>query len=298
VAYSAVVSSTNAMFAEVNLGYAGLPPEATEEIDAATPLAAVPRPNMVVGIAEECLRRRIRAIAERAQLFTIAAEIATIADTITTLRNLEPDLLLLDTDLPDGNSLELLSSLPTGDTPQVILVATTDHHAVRAFELCALDYLVKPIGENRLRASLTRARQRARSNEGRIPRRGIGLREACDHALTNLDRVVVKTKGKLQFIDYDEIYWIEAAANYVRIHTETESYLVRTTIGAVERGIDSQRFLRIHRSIIVNFRHVRELEPCNSNEYIVTLTNGKSLSLSRSHRSQVDQLLRRLPLFA
>jgi len=298
VAHSAVVSSKSSMFAEGNLGYAWLPPEASEEVRTVTPLATVPRPNMVVSIEEECLRRKIRAIAERARLFTVAAEVATIVDTITALRNVEPDLLLLDTDLPDGSSLELLSSLPTADAPQVILVATTDHHAVRAFELCALDYLVKPIDENRLRASLTRARQQARSNEGWTHERGMRHREAWDHSLTNLDRVVIKTRGKLQFIDYDEIYWIEAAANYVRIHTETESYLVRTTIGAVERRIDPQRFLRIHRSIIVNFRRVRELVPCNSNEYIVTLTNGKSLSLSRSHRSQIDQLLRRLPLFA
>jgi len=263
-----------------------------------TPLETVQRPNMVVSIEEECLRAKIRTIAERARLFTVAAEAATIAETIIALRNVEPDLLLLDTDLPDGSSLELLSSLPTGDAPQVILVATTDHHAVRAFELCALDYLVKPIDENRLRASLIRARQQARSNERWTHGRGMRLREACDHSLTNLDRVVIKAGGKLQFIDYDEIYWIEAASNYVQIHTETESHLVRTTIGAVERRIDPQRFLRIHRSVIVNFRHVRELEPCNSNEYIVRLTNGKSLSLSRSHRSHIDQILRRLPLFA
>jgi len=297
VAHSAVVSCKSAMFAERNLGYAWLPPEASEEVRTITPLATVPRPYMVVSVEEECLRRKIRAIAERTLLFTVATEVATIADTITALRNAKPDLLLLDTELPGGSSLELLSSLPTGVAPQVILVASTDQHAVRAFELCALDYLVKPIDENRLHASLTRARQQALSKEGWTHGRGMGHREACDHSLTNLDRVVVKTRGKLHFIDYDEIFWIEAAANYVRIHTETESYLVRTTIGAVERRIDPQRFLRIHRSIIVNFRRVRELVPCNSNEYIVTLTNGKSLSLSRSHRSQIDQRLRGLPLF-
>jgi two-component system LytT family response regulator len=297
VAPSVVVNGKSAMFAESNLGCAWPSPAASDEVRTVTPLAAVPRPTMVVSIEEECLRRRVRAIVERAWLFTVAAETATIADTIASLRDVEPDLLLLDTDLPDGSSLELLSSLPAGDAPQVILVAATDHHAVRAFELCALDYLVKPIEESRLRASLTRARQQARSVEGWTRGGGMRLREARDHSLASLDRVVIRTKGKLQFIDYDEIYWIEAAANYVRLHTETESYLVRTTIGAVERRIGSQRFLRIHRSLIVNFQHVRELEPCNSNEYIVTLTNGKSLSLSRSHRSQIDQLLRRLALF-
>jgi len=298
VAHSAVVSSKGGMFAEGDLGYGWLPPDTAEEIDAVASLATVPRPNMVVSIEEECVRREIRASAERARLFTVVAEVATIADTIATLRTFEPDLLLLDTDLPDGSSLELLSSLPTGEGPQVILLANTGHHAVRAFELRALDYLVKPIDENRLHASLTRARQQARFTKGWMYGRGVQLNEPRDDSLTNLDRVVIKTRGKLQFIDYDEIYWIEAAANYVRIHTERESYLVRTTIAAVERRIAPQRFLRIHRSIIVNFRHVRELEPCNSNEYIVTLTNGKSLSLSRSHRSQIDQCLRRLPLFA
>ncbi len=295
--HSAIVRSKGGMFAEGNLGY-WLPLDATEEIDAVASLATVPRPSMVVSIEEECVGRELRASAERARLFTVVAGVATIADTITALRDFEPDLLLLDTDLPDGSSLELLSSLSTGEAPQVILVANTGDYAVRAFELRALDYLVKPIDENRLHVSLTRARQQARFTEGWMYGRRVRLHQPCDDSLTNLDRVVIKTRGKLQFIDYDEIYWIEAAANYVRIHTERESYLVRTTIAEVERRIASQRFLRIHRSIIVNFRHVRELEPCNSNEYIVTLTNGKSLSLSRSHRIQIDQCLRRLPLFA
>ncbi len=286
------------MFAEGDLGPGWSPPDAAEEIHAFAPLATVPRPYMVVSMREERVRREIRAGAERARLFTVVAEVATIADTITALRNFEPILLLLDTDLPDGSGLELLSSLPTWEAPHVILAANTGHHAVRAFELGALDYLVKPIDENRLHASLARARQQVRSSEGWIYGRGVRPCEPCDASLTNLDRVVIKTRGKLQFIDYDEIYWIEAATNYVRIHTERESYLVRTTIGDVERRIDPHRFLRIHRSFIVNFRHVCELEPCNSNEYIVTLTNGKSLSLSRSHRSQIDQCLRRLPLFA
>lgn len=298
MAHSAVVTSKNGTLADGNLGYPWAPPDAADEMEAVSPLAMVPRPNMVVSIQEECVRHKIRTRAEGARLFTVAAEVATIADTITALRNFEPDLLLLDTDLPDGSSLGLLASLPSRETPQVILVASTDCHAVRAFELQAVDYLVKPISDNRLLASLTRARQHTHSSEGLMNRPGLGLRSANDECLTDLDRVVIKTRGKLQFIDYDEIYWIEAAANYSRIHTEAGSYLVRATIGAIERRIEPRRFLRIHRSIIVNFRHVRELEPCNSNEYIVTLKNGKSLSLSRSHRSQLDQRLRRLPLFA
>jgi two-component system LytT family response regulator len=298
VAHSAVVTSKGGMFAEGNAGYAWVPPDVAGEIDQVAPPPTVPRPNMVVSIQEESVRQTIRTRAEGARLFTVVAEVETVADTITALHTFEPDLLLLDTDLPEGSSLGLLSSLPTREAPQVILVANTDRYAVRAFELRALDYLVKPIDENRLHTSLIRARQYARSSEGLMVRRGLPLRKGCDQFITDLDRAVIKTRGKLQFIDYDEIYWIEAAANYIRVHTETESYLVRTTIGAVERRIDSRRFLRIHRSIIVNFRHVRELEPCNSNEYIVTLTNGKSLSLSRSHRSEIDQRLRRMPLFA
>lgn len=298
MAHSAVVSSKSAMFDEGNMGYRWSPPGAAEEIDEVKPLVKVSRPSMVVSIQEECVRRMIRARVEHARQFTIAAEVATIADTVAALRNFEPDLLFLDTDLPDGSGLDLLSSLPTEDVPQVILVANTGHHAVRAFELRALDYLLKPIDEDRLHSSLTRARQQAGCTESWMHAPGLQFSEFCDQYIAGLDRVVIKTKGKLQFIDYDEIYWVEAAANNVRIHTETESYLVRTTIGAVERRIDPQRFLRIHRSIIVNFRYVRALEPCNRNEYIVTLTNGKSLSLSRSHRSQIDQRVRRLPLFA
>ena len=295
---AAVVNNKSAMVAEGKLEYAWPPPGAAEEIDEVTPFVTVPRPSMVVSIREECVRRMIRARAESARLFTIVAEVATVADTITALRNFEPDLLLLDTDLPDGNSLELLSALPTGEDPQVILVANTGHYAVRAFELRALDYLVKPIDENRLHTSLTRARQQAHTTEARMHGPGLGFSEPCDQYVSELDRVVIKTRGKMQFIEYDEIYWVEAAAHRVRIHTEKESYLVRATIGAIERRIDPQRFLRIHRSIIVNFRHVRELEPCNGNEYIVTLTNGKSLSLSQSHRRQIDHRLRRLLLFA
>src|SRR5260370_27810353 len=171
VAHSVVVSSKGGMFAEGDLGYGWLPPDTAEEIDGVASLATVPRPNMVVSIEEECVRREIRASAERARLFTVVAEVATIADTIATLRTFEPDLLFLDTDLPDGSSLERLSSLPTGEAPQVILLANTGLHAVRAFEIRALDYLVKPIDKNRLHASLTRPRQQPRFTKAWIDAR-------------------------------------------------------------------------------------------------------------------------------
>jgi two-component system, LytTR family, response regulator len=165
----------------------------------------------------------------------------------------------------------------------VIFTTAYDQYAIRAFEAHAIDYLLKPFDQVRLHSATERARSQVcqsdrteltRSFLAWLAHRGSGTRD---------ERLVVKTGGRILFIEADEIDWIEASANYVRLHSGTQAYLVREGIGRISERLDAERFVRVHRSLIVNVRRVKELQPCNSGEYIVVLKDGKELSCSRGY---------------
>ena len=199
----------------------------------------------------------------------------------------DPDLLVLDLRSARFENLGIEQNDPDKKRPSVLIVAADYCDVVEAFQLRAADFVLEPFDDNRIHLALTRVRSDLL--QAQYIRFG--------HQVTDLlrqgqepqrsDRLVFRDGGRFVFLDWKEIDWIEAAANYVRINAGSGSYLMRENIGRLSRRIDPQSFIRIHRSVVVNVRRIKEVQPVNSGEYIVTLKNGKKLSGSRGFRNEL-----------
>jgi two-component system LytT family response regulator len=204
----------------------------------------------------------------------------------------EPDVVFLDVEIPGKNGLELLNSLSRDSQPFVVVVTAFDKYAVRAFEVEALDYLLKPFNKLRFAQAINRLRQKAAAfnlaeQRGllKIGLHGIG-RENPDY-----ERIVVKSGSRIIVVRSSSIEWIEAQGDYVMLHIQKSGHLVRETMNAIEKRLDPRQFARIHRSAIVNLDFIRELCPMWGGDYRVFLENGTQLTLSRNYRSGVRDTL-------
>ena len=208
--------------------------------------------------------------------------------TIEAVLTHRPDLLLLDIQMPNAHGFEVLDRIPANALPIVIFTTAHDKYAIRAFEAHALDYLLKPFNEERLHRAIERVKvELLKSHEQSVRARILDLLNTTKPNPKPLRRLVIRTSGRVVFLDLNEIDWIEAAANYVKLHSGKDSYLLREGIGHLAAKLDPDRFVRIHRSFIVNVNQIRELQPCESGEYIAVLKNGKELSCSRGCRPQL-----------
>jgi len=188
---------------------------------------------------------------------------------------LAPDLVLLDVQLPGADGLALLDELPSGRRPAVIFVTAYERYAVRAFDHQAVDYLLKPIDPERFRTAIARAR------------RHLERRDATASPAAPLSRLLVRERGRAFFVRVEEVDWLEAQGNYVRVHVGRASHRLRTSIGALEPQLDARAFRRINRSQIVALDRVRELQPWFHGDGLVILTSGARLRLSRRYRDRV-----------
>lgn len=250
----------------------------------------------VIADDEHLARKKLNILLASEPKVEVVAECSDGRQTLKAIRCLRPDTLLLDIQMPDLNGFQVLSEISPDEMPQVIFTSAYDQFAVRAFEACALDYLLKPFDQDRLHAAIERA--------------SAEIQKRRDQDLTNhlcelpsyvnrekrptpeLDkRLVIRTNGHIVFLNQDEIHWVEAAANYVRLNTCTHSYLFRETISRIAQRLNPSHFVRIHRSVIVNITRIRELIPVNSGEYVVVLHGGKELSCSRGHRPDLQDFV-------
>jgi two-component system LytT family response regulator len=188
---------------------------------------------------------------------------------------LAPDLVLLDVQLPGADGLALLDELPSSRRPAVIFVTAYERYAVRAFDHQAVDYLLKPIDPERFRSAIARAR------------RHLERRDAAESPAAPLSRLLVRERGRAFFVRVEEVDWLEAQGNYVRVHVGRASHRLRTSIGALEPQLDARQFRRINRSQIVALDRVRELQPWFHGDGLVILTSGVRLRLSRRYRDRV-----------
>jgi len=214
----------------------------------------------------------------------VVGEAAEIVAAEELVRSARPDAILLDVNLPGGSGFELLDRIPPDDRPAVIFITAYDEHAVRAFSVRAVDYVLKPFDGERLGAALERACEAVRSR--RQPTEDGA--DAGDGAAP-LSRFVVRGVGRMRFVEADSVDWIEAAGNYVRLHHAGESHLLRETMSALEARLDPRQFIRIHRSTIVNLSRVRELHHILHGDYSVLLHDGTRLTLSRSYRDRFER---------
>ncbi len=248
----------------------------------------------VVADDEPLARERLGTLLRSEPDVEVVAECADGARTIAAIQQLGPDLVFLDVQMPGSDGFDVIQAVRPDRMPIVVFVTAYDKYALRAFDVHALDYLLKPFDRDRFQKALQRAREQMEGQQtGDLGRRLLALVHDLKPDQQRLDRLVVKAGGRVFFLRTDEIDWIEAAGNYVRLHLGNDSHLFRETMNALEAKLDAQRFFRIHRSRIVNIERIQELQPWFNGEYAVILRDGTRLTLSRGYREKLQERLGR-----
>lgn len=248
--------------------------------------------RVVIVDDEPLARERIRTLLAGQTAFEILGECANGAAAVDAIRQHAPDLLFLDVQMPGMDGFEVLRSLDPKIVPEVIFVTAYDKHALAAFEVHALDYLLKPFKPARFLEAVERARERIQNRtSGDLNERLRSLIEACRPASAHSNRLAVKTADRIIFLKTGQIDWIEAAGNYAVLHVGKDTHIMRETLGALESRLDPAQFLRVSRSALVNVEQIKELQPLFKGEYQVVLHNGQQLAMTRGIR-EVQALLR------
>jgi two-component system, LytTR family, response regulator len=241
---------------------------------------------------EPLARRRIQSLLKADAEISVVGAFGNGREAAQAIKELRPDLVFLDVQMPEMDGFAILSEVADTHMPTVLFVTAFDQYAIRAFEAHAVDYLLKPMKRARFYEALQHAKEQVRLRQDNHYEQRIT--ELMKQVTPASSRLVLRSGGKLIFVDPEEIEWIEAAANYVRLHTRVEVHTVREKISAIERELDSETFLRVHRSIIVNLDKVKEVIPCGSGEYVVLMKNGRELSFGRSYRDRLEHFLTKI----
>lgn len=241
---------------------------------------------------EQLARERLRGFLSAETDLEIVGECADGQAAVEAIERDEPDLLFLDVQMPELDGFGVLEAARPARPPVVIFTTAFSQHALRAFEVHALDYLLKPFDRDRVRVALDRARHHLRQSQaGALNEKLAALLAEMRPPTQAVDRLVVKTGGRVMLVRTADIDWVEAADNYVSLHAGAETHLLRETMAALETRLDPKLFLRISRSTIVNVERIKELQPMFHGDYTVILRNGTRLSLSRSYRDKLQFLL-------
>jgi two-component system LytT family response regulator len=248
------------------------------------------RIRVILADDEELARERLRQVLHEENEIEIVAECAGGAETVDAVLRLQPDLLFLDIQMPGMDGFAVIKKLTAQNLPLVIFVTAYDEYAVQAFELHACDYVLKPFKKNRFRETLAHAKSQLhlRNNAG-YAQRITTLLETMQRPY--LERISIKETGRLFFIKTAEIEWFKAEDNYIRVHSGGKSYLIRQTMRTLEEQLDPHRFIRIHRTAIVNVEKIRELQQWFQRDYRVILQDGTKLPLGRSYRNHLRSVL-------
>ena len=241
---------------------------------------------------EPLAREGLRALLDGAAGVSVAGEYANGVDAVAAILTTKPDILFLDIQMPEMNGFDVLEAVKDEWLPAVIFVTAYDAFAVKAFEVHAVDYLLKPVDPERFNAALAHAKARLAQNNAQDPPDRIHelLRE-IERDLPARDRIPVRNGSAITLLRTDEIDWIEADREYVVLHTKDKNHLVRGKIGDFEVRLHPRQFIRIHRSIIVNIDRVSELVPLFSGEYAVTLSTGAKLRSGRTYSDALKSLI-------
>ncbi|SPE61892.1 Sensory transduction protein lytT [Verrucomicrobia bacterium] len=235
----------------------------------------------IIADDEPLARERVLSLLATQADIEVVAECSNGLETLKAIEEHRPDLLFLDVQMPRLNGFEVIEALPPDDVPVVIFTTAHDEHAIRAFEVNALDYLLKPFPESRFNLAVQRARDELASS--RPNRAQVG---ALIHHLHNSSpgtaRILVRSAERILFLKPDEIDHAEAAGNYVILHVGKERHIVRETTAAMESRLAPSGFMRISRSIIVNLARVREVQPLRPGQYSLLLKNGTRLDMTCS----------------
>jgi two-component system LytT family response regulator len=241
---------------------------------------------------ERPARHRVRRLLTLDPDLDVIGECATGDEAIEALQTARPDLLFIDIQMPGSDGFAVLRTIPQEDMPVVVFVTAYDSYALRAFEAQAFDYLLKPFDRKRFTEVLKRAKQQVElKRQGAVNTRLLTLLEGIDQKRFESDRIAIRSGGSVTLLRTASIDWVEAADNYVNVHCGGETHIVRETMQSFEQRLDPARFVRIHRSTIVNLDRVTQIQPWLRGDYQVVLQDGSKLALSRSRKDKVRSLL-------
>jgi two-component system LytT family response regulator len=239
---------------------------------------------------EPLAREKIRMLLENQHDIEVIGECGDGLQAVSVIQESCPDLIFLDVQMPELDGFSVLKTLAPEQINTVVFVTAFDEYALKAFEVHALDYLLKPFDRERFLKTLQRARieiEKAKSSE--LNQKVLQLLETQRESSDQLDRLAIKSAGRIVFVKIEEIDWIEAAGNYVKLHVGEEMHLHRETMSGMESKLSPDQFLRIHRSTIVNIDRIKEIQPYFNGEHIVILDEKTKLTMSRRNRTKLQE---------
>lgn len=213
------------------------------------------------------------------------------SEAVQRVREERPDLVFLDVQMPEMDGFSVIREIGPEQMPAVVFVTAHDQYAIRAFEINAIDYLLKPVTGGRFAQSLARAKVRLRSSEPDQQNQILSLLETIASPSRHLNRIAVLSAGKTSFLYVKDVDWIRAAENYVELHVAQASHLLHVTMNTLEKSLDPEIFVRIHRSLIVNLRRIKEVQPMSHGEYMLLLHNGARLQSGRTYHERIKALI-------
>jgi two-component system LytT family response regulator len=236
---------------------------------------------------EPAARLRVRSLLALDPEIAVVGESGDGPGTVAAIKRLKPSLVFLDVEMPGGDGFGVLRKLD--EIPTIVFVTAHQNYAIRAFEACALDYLLKPFKRLRFFDVLARAKSHIRLNSQHYQRQ-VAMRHILS-AEKPADLLIIKSEGRLLFLKMSDVKWIEAQRDYVRVHLQKESHFIRETMNSIQSRLDQNKFIRIHRSAIVSLNEIAEIRPLLGGDYHVVLRDRTQLTLSRRYRALIDRLL-------
>jgi two-component system, LytTR family, response regulator len=245
--------------------------------------------KVVIVEDERLAAEAVQRLLERDQEVEVAGTARDGAAAVSLIRRVKPDIAFLDVQIPELDGFGVIKEIGVENMPVTVFVTAYDRYTLQAFEVHAVDYILKPFDQDRFFAALRWAKRELRLNGRPQSRRLTRLVEAVAGQTTR--RLPIKSAGRVVFVDVDEIEYLEAAGNYVLLHAGGQEFRTRETMNVFEERLSQTEFVRIHRSVIVNRKHVKELRPWFTGEYVVVMKSGKELTLTRSYRDRLPSLV-------
>jgi two-component system LytT family response regulator len=244
-------------------------------------------------VDDELLARKfIRRMLKYEAGWQLAGEACNGSEAVDMIRTQKPDIVFLDVQMPEMDGFAVLEKVGLGQLPEIVFTTAYETYAIRAFELHALDYLLKPFDQQRFQDAIRHAKERLQSRQPEDGRGQIGaLLERINSKQPYLDRLIIKAGGRITFLNTHEIDWIEADDKYVHLHTAKGARMVRQTLTAMESQLDPAKFARVHRSAMVNVERIKELQPLFNGEYSLHLEDKTKLTLTRTYKDKLFGLL-------
>ena len=243
---------------------------------------------------EPLARTHIRTLLSADPEIAVVGECGNGRDAVAAIREHAPDLLILDIQMPELDGFGVVQAIGVENMPVVVFVTAYDEYALDAFRVYALDYLLKPVNRARFYETVGRAKAQIQSGRSSAPREQLAaLLEQLSARAQQMERLAVKVNGRIIFLNIGDIDWIEAVDDYARIHAARQVHLVRDTLTRLESRLPAAKFLRIHRSTIVNLDRIKEVQTWFQGDYVLILTDGTRLTSGRSYRQKLQRFLQR-----